>query len=266
MIIYKNIKRIALGAVVAATLCFLGSYKANADRLELSVYVRGGALAGEYTVFGDKAPGEDSKDAKEEDKKFKLMDTVAFRLGGSFGYTYDIVEYFGVGIVAGAGWTETKQLSVKKDVTGKITFGLLQGFGGLRFDVYPLGEQSFIFGLDLLAKLNISSASMIKSTASNISDTEIKTETVKAIPVFAGAGARLRVGYDFRELIDFPVFLGLDADFTWYPKGIIASNKPSAEITVFGEKIEKDTEGHKSPSLDFSVGASVAIDFAYYIF
>ncbi len=263
MIIYKNIKGIALGTALAATLCLLGSYRADADRLELSTYVRGGVLIGgadDYAVFGEKKAGDNSIDT---DSSFGAKDTLSFRAGGSLGYTYDFVEYFGAGLVGGMGWAETRALDC---TDGQKRFGILQGFVGVRFDVYPLGEQSFIMGLDVVGKLNITAASIISNgTRDETEKIKVKEETIKAIPVFAGIGGRVRVGYDLRDLIDFPLFLGLDADFTYYLKGILDGSKPADGKTkeILGKSITEET---KSPSMDLSVGASIAIDFAYYIF
>ncbi len=291
----KYIKKIAFGTMTSA-LCLFG-FASKADRVDLNVAVGGRLLLDGNEIFGEKSgkkeesttEGTEDKD-KNKDTKLGIFDTWGFAIRGEAGYVYDFNEYVGVGVVAGVGFGTNSAAEVKgekndsnEDSKGTASAKFIDAFGGLRLMVYPLGDHDFLLGLDVVGKFafkgmfsNDAFKDFKKEKGEHRSSDAISDETSKAMNSF-GVGGNLFVGYDFRNLMDFPLTLGLDVGLTYLVNGMFdtTEQKDTTEADAKDKKEEKYAFGNKlgvkdkttsSPSMVLNVGVKMGVDVGYYIF
>lgn len=271
----RFIKKIAFGTMTSA-LCLFSGFAAKADRVQLSVSPGVSAIGNNNSIFG-----KPKYDKNKTNAELGVMETYGIYIDGGVKYDYSFNEYFDLGIEFGASFF-SNSADVQKGTTGKstetakATISLIKPFIGLDLLVSPLGDPSLLLGLTAGPEFGIGALSMCSNKALEDDKTDhlkadnIKTRTGDRINTLGFFG-KLYLQYDFRDLMDFPLILGIQGKFVFHDLFDTeeAKGKDDKAVTakdqkyILGNKVVKDT---KSPNIFFSIAATLGVDLGYYFF
>lgn len=256
----KILKKIAFGAVTSA-FCLISTVNSQAHRADISFQAGLSNYANNFGgVYGEKKA---EANATGDDKnKIGLMDVLfkGFNFGLNVGGIFDINEYIGIGAVVGVNY-EMKSATIKNNSNEEKSTSInqLQVCPGIEFMIYPLGEQSLLIGLTPMAKINVMTM-VSNETVEKSAQDGLKENSAKAAGMFQ-FGGKFYVGYDFRDLMDFPLTLGLDTGFFF---GSAVNVPTDGGESVFNNITYTSTDTDKAPSMSLSLNLKLGVDLFYF--